>query len=51
MGHFHIQQKRNKKNQKIMQGHSIKTAFRMHNTILNIVKQHPQTDKYTKNGI
>jgi hypothetical protein len=51
MAHFHIQQKRNKKGHKITQGHSNKTAFRMQYTILSIVKQHPQTDKYNRSGI
>jgi hypothetical protein len=34
MGHFHIQQKRNKKNHKIMQGHSNKNSIQnaKHNT-------------------
>jgi hypothetical protein len=51
MAHFYIQQKRNKKNQRTVQGCTKKITFRMQNTIQNIVKHHPRTAKYNRSGI
>jgi hypothetical protein len=44
-----MQQKRNKKNHKIIQGHTNKNSVQK--AIQNIMKQHPQTDKHNKSGI
>jgi hypothetical protein len=50
MGHIHIQWKTGKIT-KLFTATQIKIEFRTQNTIQNIVKQQPQTDKYNKSGI
>jgi hypothetical protein len=42
---------RNKKNSNLFKDKQIKIEFRTQNTIENILKHHPRTDKYNKSGI
>jgi hypothetical protein len=43
--------KETRKITKLFKDMQIKIAFRTQNTIQNIIKQHPRTDKYNRSGI
>jgi hypothetical protein len=51
MGHFHTSGKETKKITKLFKETQIGIAFRTRNTIQNIVKPSPLTDKYGSNGM
>jgi hypothetical protein len=50
MGHFHKQERKIRKFTKLFKDTQIEMAFGTQNTMQNIVKQNPRTDKY-KRGI
>jgi hypothetical protein len=51
MGHFHISGKGTRIITKLFKDTQIKIAFRTQNTIQNVVKHHPRTDKCSISGI
>jgi hypothetical protein len=51
MATFTYIEKETRKITKLFKNTKIKIAFRTRNTIQNIVKQHPQKDKYNDSGI